>query len=130
MRRLLGYVRYDTAEAREAINDLYRHELRLWLNLYLPSVKLVRKVRKGSKLRRVYDAAQTPLQRALASEIADKTAVDALQPLLDRLDPFALDEAINRKLQGIYALANRRWSPSAKSQSPSIGRQPGPRTDL
>jgi transposase InsO family protein len=130
VRKLLGWDRYDSSPAVEAINDLYRHELRLWLNLYLPSVKLVRKVRKGSKLRRVYDAAQTPLQRALASEIADKTAVDSLQPLLDRLDPFALDEAINRKLQGIYALANRRWSPSAKSQSPSIGRQPGPRTDL
>jgi hypothetical protein len=35
----------------EAIDDLYRHELRLYLNLCLPSVKLVRKVRVGSKSR-------------------------------------------------------------------------------
>jgi hypothetical protein len=37
-----------------------------WLNLYLPSVKLVKKVRVGSKLRRVYDAAKTPLEPVLA----------------------------------------------------------------
>src|SRR5712692_1323127 len=40
VRRLLGYVRYDTEEAREAINDLYRNELRRFQNLFLPSVKL------------------------------------------------------------------------------------------
>ena len=35
------------------------------MNLYLPSVKLVKEVRVASKLRRVYDAAQTPLERVL-----------------------------------------------------------------
>jgi hypothetical protein len=30
------------------------------MNLYLPSVKLVKKVHVRSKVRRVYDAAQTP----------------------------------------------------------------------
>src|SRR5579863_8784442 len=39
VRRLLGYLRYDTPGAREAINDLYRHELRRFQNLFLPSVK-------------------------------------------------------------------------------------------
>jgi len=56
---LLGWERYDSDPAVEAINDLYRHELRLWMNLYLPSVKLVKKVRVESKVRRVYDAIQS-----------------------------------------------------------------------
>ena len=38
VRKLLGWERYDTQNAVEAMNDLYRRELRLWLNLYLPSV--------------------------------------------------------------------------------------------
>ncbi|MGH7079382.1 MAG: DDE-type integrase/transposase/recombinase, partial [Acetobacteraceae bacterium] len=42
VRRLLGYVRYDTEAAREAINRLYRDELRLFQNLFMPSVKLAR----------------------------------------------------------------------------------------
>ncbi len=36
VRKLLGYVRYDTPLALAAINDLYRHELRVFQNLFLP----------------------------------------------------------------------------------------------
>ena len=60
VRRLLGYVRYDRAEAREAINDLYRHELRWFQNLFLPSVKRAKKERVGSRLRRRYQARKLP----------------------------------------------------------------------
>ena len=41
------------------MNDLYRHELRLRMNVFQPSVKLVRKG-AGARLRRVYNAARTP----------------------------------------------------------------------
>jgi transposase InsO family protein len=61
VRKLMGWERYDTARAVKAMNDLYGNELRLWMNVFQPSVKLVRKVRVGARLRRVYDAAQTPL---------------------------------------------------------------------
>jgi len=47
VRKLFGYVRYDSPEALTAMNALYRQELRLFQNLFLPSVKLVRKVRVG-----------------------------------------------------------------------------------
>jgi hypothetical protein len=43
-----------------AINDLYGKELRLFENLFLPSVKLAKKERIGSRLRRRYEAPQTP----------------------------------------------------------------------
>jgi hypothetical protein len=45
------------------MNDLSGQGLRLWLNLILPSVKLVKKARVGSRVRRVYDAARTPFER-------------------------------------------------------------------
>jgi len=111
VRKLLGWERYDTHEAVEAINDLYRHELRLWLNLFLPSVKLVKKVRVGSKVRRVYDAPRTPFQRVQVSPQADRERVARLQELKKSLDPFQLGRVIERKLQRIYLLANRRLSP-------------------
>ena len=117
VRKLLGWDRYDSSQAVEAINDLHRHELRLWLNLYLPSVKLIRKVRVGSKLRRVYDAAQTPFQRVITSRLADPLPIASLQALLKTLDPFALAQAIDRKLQRIDTLANRRWSPQPARRS-------------
>jgi len=113
VRKLLGWDRYDSAAVVEAINDLYRQELRLWLNLYLPSVKLVKKVRVGSRLRRVYDHAQTPLQRVLASGQADRTRLAELKKLRLTLDPFQLSQQIDQKLERIYAMANRRLSPKA-----------------
>ncbi len=118
VRKLLGWDRYDSAAVVEAINDLYRHELRLWLNLYLPSVKLVKKPRVGSKLRRVYDHAQTPLQRVLASGQAEVTRVAELQKLRRSLDPFQLGKQIDQKLQRIYAMANPRLSPKAAPAKP------------
>jgi len=111
VRKLLGWDRYDSRAAVQAINAVYRQELRLWMNLYLPSVKLLKKVRVGSKLRRVYSPAQTPLQRVLASAQADTRRVAELQKLHSTLDPFELAQNIDRKLQRIYALANRRLSP-------------------
>ncbi len=113
VRKLLGWDRYDSLEAQTAINDLYRHELRLMMNLYQPSVKLVRKTRVGARLRRKYDRPQTPLDRLLASGLEDSTHLRALQRLRTRLDPFALAAAIDRKLTRIYRLANRRHSPRA-----------------
>jgi len=110
-RKLLGWERYDSAAVVEAINDLYSRELRLWLNLYLPSVKLVKKVRVGSKLRRVYDQARTPFARVLASGQADPRGVAELKKLRSSLDPFVLGKVIEGKLDRIYEMANRRLSP-------------------
>ena len=113
VRKLLGWDRYDSRAAVAAINAVYRQELRWWMNLYLPSVKLVKKVRVGSKLRRVYSPAQTPWERVLASGHAHARRVAELKKLRSTLDPFALAQSIDRKLESIYALANRRLSPKA-----------------
>lgn len=117
VRKLLAWNRYDTPQVVEALNDLYGHELRLWMNLFQPSVKLLRKIRVGSKLRRHYSPAQTPLDRVLASHI-DPDRAAALQSLRQRLDPFELARTIDRKLERIYALADRRLSP--KPLRPSV----------
>ncbi len=123
VRKLLGWDRYDSTPAVEAMNDLYRQELRLWLNLYLPSVKLLKKARVGSKLRRVYDAAQTPFQRVLASGQTHPAQVARLKALMKTLDPFELSRSIERKLERIYQLAHRRLSPKLPRPLPSVQRQ-------
>ena len=114
VRKLLGWERYDSQAAVEAINDLYRNELRLWMNLFLPSVKLQKKVRVGSKLRRVYDPAQTPWQRVLASSPPEPRKRAACDKLRQSLDPFELKQVIDHKLERIYQLSNRRLSPKAE----------------
>ena len=131
VRKLLGWERYDTAEAVEAMNDLYRHELRLWLNLFLPSVKLLKKVRVGSKVRRVYDGPRTPLERVRACPQADRVQVARLEELRKSLDPFQLARTIERKLERVYCLANRRLSPKEVQKTGSkTGREKGYGIDI
>ncbi|MBI3002937.1 MAG: DDE-type integrase/transposase/recombinase [candidate division NC10 bacterium] len=120
VRKLFGYVRYDSAEALTAMNDLYRQELRLFQNLFLPSVKLVRKVRVGARVRRIYDHPQTPLERVLASPERDPGKVAHLQALRERLDPFALAQAIDQKLERLYALAHPRPRPQPQARPPAL----------
>jgi hypothetical protein len=108
----MGYVRYDSGAAVTAMNAVYA-DLRLLQNLFLPSVKLVRKDRVGARVRRRYDRPQIPLDRVRACPGADRAKVRALVALRARLDPFALAQRIDAGLARVYQLANHRVRASA-----------------
>jgi len=124
VRKLLGWERYDTQNAVAAMNDLYRRELRLWLNLYLPSVKLVKKVRAGSKLRRVYDAPKTPFERVVATQQGDAKQLSILKEVQRSLDPIQLAKVIDRKLKRISSWRTggraRKHQSGARSARPKV----------
>ena len=129
VRKLIGYDRYDTQAAVDAMNDLYRNEWRLFCNLFLPSVKLAQKIRVGAKIKRIYSKAQTPLDRLLESGKGDRVKVEALRLLREKTDPFELSETINKKLAVIWALASKANlrsadKPVAKRRKP-YWQQPG-----
>jgi len=111
VRKLLGYVRYDSAAALTAINALYE-ELRLLQNLFLPSVKLVEKRRVGARLQRHYDAPRTPLERVAMCADVDRIKLRALQRLAAELDPIGRAQRIDQRLAAVYRLANQRVSPA------------------
>ena len=62
---------------------------------------------------RRYDAPRTPFERVCDSPHAIPAAVAQLTALRARLDPFALAQAIDRKLERIYALAHHPARASA-----------------
>jgi hypothetical protein len=119
VRKIFGYLRYDSEPARHAMNDLYRNELRTLQNLFLPSMKLVNKERVGSKLKRRYDKPQTPLERVAACPQADPLRITELKKLRDATDPFALAKTIDQKLERIFQLANQRVSPTPQPPPPT-----------
>src|ERR1700736_201404 len=123
VRRLLGYARYDSRRALQAINDLYAHELPLFRNLFLPSVKLVLKVRVVSRTRRIYGKPQTHFERVCASPACDPERIATLQRQQQELDPFELSSAIQAKLEHIFQLsqelAGRRKPQTATLQDGS-----------
>jgi hypothetical protein len=124
VRKILGYVRYDSQAAQQAINELYQNELRILQNLFLPAMKLMKKTRVGSKLKRCYDKPQTPLERLLKCPQADPVKIQQLKRLRDTTDPFELAKRIEQNLERIFAMANHRVSPQPKEPlSPSATRK-------
>jgi len=115
VRKILGYLRYDSQVAQQAINELYRNELQIFQNLFLPAMKLTKKTRIGSKLKRCYDMPKTPLERVLQCPQADPVKVQQLKRLRHQTDPFELAKRIEHKLERIFALANQRISPQPKN---------------
>jgi len=96
------------------MNDLFRNELRLYMNLFQPSVKLIRTERKGSRKTRRYDLPQTPLDRLAAMPGADRAKVKELLELRARLNPFELAAVIRLKLDRLWRLCSVHTPSPAK----------------
>lgn len=118
VRKLVGYCRYDTEQAVDAINALYRGELRLFQNLFQPSVKLLGKTRVGSKLKRRYDTPAAPLDRVARSVHADRARLGVLKAARKQLDPFVLSATIESDLGRIWLMRTKAPKPAWLSPSP------------
>ena len=103
VRRAVGYWRYDTAAELAALNALYR-TLCLLVNFFYPSMKLVRKTRTGSKVRRIYDQPQTPYQRMLLSEAVSEEVKTRLRQQYARLHPVALKQELTSLSEALLRL--------------------------
>jgi hypothetical protein len=107
VRKLMGYLRYDTDAAVAAMNAVYA-DVRLLQNLFLPSVKLMAKERIGARVRRRYDAPATPLDRLQRGAGADPKKLAALVELRRTLDPFELARRVDVGLDRVYRLGDYR----------------------
>lgn len=104
VRQLLGYARYDQPELVALADNLYRHEWRLLQNFFQPVMKLEKKERHGSRVKKTYDQPQTPAQRLLNWEGLSMEKKSWIETMQRTLDPIGLSEAVNRKLQVIRRL--------------------------
>jgi hypothetical protein len=107
VRQILGYLRYDTLQVIVAINDLYKNELRIFQNYFQPSVKLIKKITTGSKVKKIYDNPKTPFQRVLDSKKGNPEAIKAFYNIAKQFNPFELSSIIEHKLDAIFAMASK-----------------------
>jgi hypothetical protein len=115
----VGWERDDTPAARAALTLLYA-DLRLFQNLFQPSMKLQGKERRGSRLIRRYDRPRTPFERVQACPDADSQNVAALARLLATTDPVVLSQRIDQPREQRWARATRvpRMPREAAPRSP------------
>lgn len=106
VRRLVGYDRYNSHAALEALNRVY-DLLRLYVNFFQPVMKLVSKTRHGAKVHKVYDTSQTPYQRLLKAGILTEGKRQELATTYHILNPVTLLKQINENLECIWNMAER-----------------------
>jgi len=104
VRRLIGYDRYNSRAALEALNRVY-DLTRLYVNFFQPVMKLVAKTRHGAKVHKVYDTAQTPYQRLLTAGVLTKDKQQELAAMYYGLNPVSLLKQINENLERLWNLA-------------------------
>lgn len=107
VRRMSGYGRFEGGEACQALNELYM-VVRDYVNFFMPSMKLLEKVRDGAKVTKRYDKAQTPYERVLASPDVPKAVKTKLRRRYAALNPAALKREMEQIQKRLATLAIRR----------------------
>lgn len=106
LRRLIGYDRYSTKAAFDALIAV--HELlRPHVNFFQPIRKLISKERHGARVIKRYDRAQTPYRRLLASGVLPPAQRDALAAEYQRYNPIQLRADLATRLSELWKLADR-----------------------
>ena len=116
VRRAVGYLRHDTDEELAALNAVYDRLCPL-VNFFYPSMKLVKKIRTGSKVRRIYDKPQTPYHRMLASGAVSDEAKNRLKQQYETLNPVALKRELTRLTEDLLRLTTRKYTATSTTRS-------------
>jgi hypothetical protein len=115
VRRMVGYRRFEGLEAAALLARLYR-TVRLFVNFFQPSFKLIGKQRDGARIRKIYSPPATPHQRLIADARTPDAVRIRLQEIYAGLDPVVLLRDIRAAQESLAALANIK--PTAESAEP------------
>jgi hypothetical protein len=104
VRQVVGYDRLVGEYAYRQLAELYR-ALRLYVNCFQPSMKLLSKERDGKKVRCVYDPAKTPMQRLLLSGVPSAQKQQELLEVAQALAPIRLFQQVALLQQAVFRCA-------------------------
>ena len=108
IRRNVGYFRYDTEEELKLLNDIYK-QLRLLINFFYPCMKLIKKERIGSKVKKIYDKPKTPCQRLLESDLVKENIKVLLKNKYSQLNPALLKRKLVSLQNNLVNLNRKKY---------------------
>jgi hypothetical protein len=104
VRREVGYDRWETEQELALLESIY-DDLRLYINFFQPSFKLIAKERIGNKTIKRYDTAKTPYQRVLERNDISLEAKARLMNLYVQLNPAELRRRIDQKTAKLWKIS-------------------------
>ena len=103
VRHTVGYDRFETEEELHLLKMVYK-DLRLYINLFQPVMKLIGKQRIDGKTIKYYDKAITPYRRTLAAEPVAFSDKVSLTNLYVQLNPVALRKNIDLNIGKLWKI--------------------------
>src|SRR5258708_898256 len=104
IRGFVGYRRFSGLIAGQCLARLYRL-IRVYVNFFQPSFKLLSKTRDGAKIKKKYHKPATPCERLMAHASVSDAAKEALRAELAPLDPAELLHQIREGQAALAALS-------------------------
>jgi hypothetical protein len=89
VRRFSGYYRFEGQRAVDMLNMMY-DLLALYINYFMPSQKLISKMRDGAHVSRKHDKGLTPYRRIMTDEFISQEVKDKLTTTFKELDVYDL----------------------------------------
>ena len=105
VRRLVGYGRLEGLVAAHVLARLYVTS-RLFVNFFQPSFKLIDKHREGGRVRKRYEAPETPCGRLLKADGLGDESKQRLKAVMASLDPLRLLDEIRSVQHHLAGLAS------------------------
>jgi hypothetical protein len=118
VRQIFGYERFDNPQVIDPMNDLYANEFSLLMNFFIPSVRLRKKERLGSKIIKRHDLPKTPCDRLLKSRSIPEQTKLRLRNLRLSLNPFVLHFTMQEKIKTILAKCSLRHLAASRLLKP------------
>lgn len=104
VRHTVGYDRWETQEELLLLENIY-DDLRLYINFFQPSLKLIAKERISNKTIKRYDTAKTPYQRVLDRKDISLQAKARLAHLYVQLNPAELRRRIDQTIAQLWKIS-------------------------
>jgi hypothetical protein len=104
VRHTVGYDRWETQQELALLESVY-DDLRLYINFFQPSLKLIAKERIGNKTCKRYDPAKTPYQRVLERKDISLEAKARLMNVYVQLNPAELRRRIDQKIAKLWKIS-------------------------
>jgi len=95
IRKFAGYIRVDTEERLEILKQM-NVTLEIYINHFLPSMRVTEKTRTGSRYQKKHDQAKTPYQRVMEHSEISLEVKQKLQKIHQTLNPKILHDEIIR----------------------------------
>jgi hypothetical protein len=108
VRELFGYERIEDMQIIILMNEIYQAYWNPLWNYFTPMMKLVKKERVRSKIKKTYDDPKTPYQRLIETDRITLQQKRKLKEAYGSKNPFFLKQELDRKLKIFHQLVEQK----------------------